>query len=96
MGFREDKKEPTDMDMYDKMVFTDNYLRYLRVRPGYEFIGVDGGEDEVKNGGRPLKDETRSNLAGKVIRSTLRDKVVSMGRKRPKINWYREHNRYLN
>ena len=38
-------------------MFTDDYLRYLRVHPGYQFIGVDCGEDEVKKGGRPLKDE---------------------------------------
>ena len=96
IDYRESKLEPTDLDKLDKIVFTTDYLNYLRYRPGYEFIGVDGGEDLVKKGGRPLKEENRSHLIGKNIRMALRNKVSSMGRKRPKINWYRQHNRFLN
>lgn len=57
---------------------------------------VDYGEDEVKKGGRTLKEETQYNFNGKEIRIGLRDRVKSIGRKRPKVNWYREYNIYLN
>ena len=74
------------MDGLDISVFTKDYLQYLRILPGYNFIGVDGGEDLLSKDGRPLKDLTQYNLDGNEIRVGLRYRVKSMGRKRPKIN----------
>ena len=64
VDYREDNKEVTAAISLKRMVFKDDYDRFLSLNPNMENYGVQGDGEEAKSGGRPITDESQSRQRG--------------------------------
>ena len=64
VDYREDNKEVTAAIALERMVFKDDYDRFLSINPRVENYGVQGDSEEAKSGGRPSVDESQSRQTG--------------------------------
>jgi hypothetical protein len=105
VDFREEHEpSSTGISAVDKNVFTEDCRRFMAGQSGVGRVGVHGGEREVRRnedgtvfqGGRPSQIESQTTKEGKDFRDRLRDFISYEGGVRPRSNWYRENNRFLN
>ena len=96
VDFREDNRQRTALEELDKVVFEDDCRRFRAVNLDLENYGVFGGDDEPQIRGRPTNNESISRKAGFDIRSGITSEVKRNKYTRPKANWFRENNRFLN
>ena len=105
VDFREEHDHSsTGISAVEKNVFTEDCRRFMAGQSGVGGVGVHGGEREVRRnedgtvfqGGRPSQIESQTTKEGKDFRDRLRDFISYEGGVRPRSNWYRENNRFLN
>jgi hypothetical protein len=105
VDYREERRHLSGLDELERIVFHDEYRRFLLCNPDLDNFGVYGGDDEQhldENGqpfvprGRPLVEETLSREAGMTRRNEICENIARSGRVRPTVNWFRVNNRILN
>ena len=86
--------EESTMDPCDFDVFDEDSRRFFSIHLDVS-EGVDGGEREIRHGGRPQRSETQSTVLGTEWRNKYRDEIQRQRLIRPQSNWYRNRNRVL-
>ena len=60
VDYWEDNKEVTAAITLERVIFKDDYDRFLSLNRNMENYGVQGDSEEAKSGGRPTIDESQS------------------------------------
>ena len=95
MDYCEDNKEVTAAIALERMVFNDDYDKFLSINPTLESYGVQGDSKEEKYAGRPSIDESQSRKTGIEICNDITSNIKEINYTRPKSNCYRDNNRFV-
>ena len=95
VDYWEDNKEVTAAISQERMVFKDDYDRFLSLNPNMNNYGVQGDIEENQLRGRPTIDKTQCRQKGIDIRNNITSKVKESNYSRPKSNWYRDNNCFI-
>ena len=86
--------EMNTMDALEREVFDDDCRRFYTVNPNIR-EGIEGGEDDIQQGGRPANAEKDSSDWGRKWRNDIKDDLCRQRLIRPQTNYYRERNRVM-
>ena len=92
VDYREDNKEVTASISLERMVFKDDYDRFLSLNQPMNNYGVHNDNELNQLAGRPTTAESQSQQKGIDIRNDIASTVKENNYKRPKSNWYRDNN----
>lgn len=104
VDFREAEKEVSPLEELERLVFDEDCRRFMAVNPDLDHYGVDGGEDDPMldedgnpdRGGRPFLQDTLSRQAGLAVRTAISNEIGRRRCERPRVNWFRKDNRFIN
>ena len=95
VDYREDNKEVTAAISLERMVFKDDYDRFLSINPTLENYGIQGDSLEAKSAGRPSIDESQCRKTGIEICNDITSSIKESNYTRPISNWYRVKNCFV-
>ena len=95
VDFWEDNKEVTAAISLERMVFKDDYSRFLSLKPTIENYGVQGDSEEDQLRGRPTTAKSQPCQKGIDICNDITSNVKENYYTHPKSNWYRDNNRFV-
>ena len=95
VDYQVDNKEVTTSISLERMVFKDDHDRFLSLNPNIDNYGVQGDIEENQLRGCPTTNKLQSRQTRIDIRNDITSEVKETNHTRPKSNWYRDNNHFV-